>query len=161
LTLLVVGPFALGGRTLVVLFLNILGALLAANIYLFAREATGKIWVGTLTWVAFAFTVPMLPYSFLIFPELPAALLVIYAFRRIWLGQTNFWRLLVVGLCIAFLPWLHYRFIPVSAALFAYFVYRLYKQKERSRNDRLKELTPLLVPIVVSAVVLMGYFYFL
>src|SRR5262249_5163500 len=67
LSLLVALPFALGNRALVVFLLNALGALLAANIYLFAREATGKIWIGVLTWVAFAFTVPMMPYSFLIF----------------------------------------------------------------------------------------------
>src|SRR5207244_1034244 len=79
LSLLVTIPFGLGGmglggRTFVVLFLNFLGALLAVNIYLFARQATGKVWVGVMTWAAFAFTAPFMPYSFLIFPEMPAAL---------------------------------------------------------------------------------------
>src|SRR5437868_4876433 len=128
LSLLVAVPFALGKRTLVMFLLNALGALLAANIYLLARESTGKIWIGALTWIAFAFTVPFMPYSFLIFPELPAALLVVYAFRRIRLGGNGLWRLITVGVCIALLPWLHYRFIPVSAGLFAYLIFRIIRE---------------------------------
>ena len=161
LSLMIAVPFALGGRLPVMLFLNLLGALLAANIYLFARQGTGSVSVGVLTWIAFAFTVPFMPYSFLIFPELPAALLVLYAFRRIWLGQNNLLQLLAVGSCIAFLPWLHYRFIPVSAALFAFFVYKLFKLKTRSWDDRLRELSPFIAPIIMSAIWLMAYFFFL
>ena len=73
-------PISKPGRTVDLVFLlNILGALVAVNIYLLARQGTGKLWPAMLTWVAFSFTVPLMPYSFLIFPELPAALLVIYA----------------------------------------------------------------------------------
>ena len=124
LSLLVLPAFALGGRLSVVFFLNILGALLAVNIYLLAREGTGKMLPAVLTWVAFAFTVPLMPYSYLIFPELPAALLIVYAFRRIRLMQNNPAQVLLVGLCVAGLPWLHYRFVPVCAALVLYYFFR-------------------------------------
>jgi hypothetical protein len=161
LSLLVALPYGLGGRALIVFFLNALGALLAANIYLLAREATGKIWVGVLTWLAFAFTVPFMPYSYLIFPELPAALLAIYAFRRIRAGNNGIWRMLAIGLCIAFLPWLHYRFVPVSAGLFAYLVYTLASDKRLDWDDRLKKLAPVLGTSILSGIWLMAYFYFL
>jgi hypothetical protein len=182
LSLLVTLPFGLGGRALVVFFLNALGALLAANIYLLARESTGKIWIGVLTWIAFAFTVPLMPYSFLIFPELPAALLVLYAFRRIRLqilesgpgatdsevqnpkskiGQNGLVRMIAIGLCIAFLPWLHYRFVPLSAGLFAYLLYTLIRDRRLDWDDRLKKLSPVLGLSIASAILLMGYFNFL
>src|SRR5688572_14100938 len=92
LTLLVLPSFALGGRNMVVYFLNLLGALLALNVFYLARESTRKTFPAVLTWVAFTFTIPLLAYSFLIFPELPAALFVVYAFRRIWLWENNRWQ---------------------------------------------------------------------
>src|SRR5437870_1503110 len=62
LSLLVLPAFALGGYTWVVYFLISLAALLAANVYLLAREGTRRVWPAVLTWAAFAFTVPQLPY---------------------------------------------------------------------------------------------------
>lgn len=156
LTLLIMPAFALGAREAVVFFLVALGALLAANVYLLARESTRLVWPALLTWVAFAFTVPQLPYSYLIFPELPAALFVIYAFRRIRLWDNNPFQVAAIGASIAFLPWLHYRFIPVSAALFAYFVYMSVK---RDTKRKWLQYAVLVGQSVVSGALLMLYFY--
>ncbi|MFL5734786.1 MAG: PA14 domain-containing protein [Chloroflexia bacterium] len=188
LAALITLPYALGDRLMVVFLLNILGALVAVNIYLLARQGTGKLWPAMLTWVAFSFTVPLMPYSFLIFPELPAALLVIYAFRRIWLGNNNRLQLLLIALCLAFLPWLHYRFLPLTVALFLYYLYRAgllrsayYILRKRRRlegstieggdarnaqyailaGSRARGLGIILTPLVASGLLLMGYFYFL
>lgn len=156
LSLLVLPAFALGGRDLTVYFLILLGALLAANVYLFARESTDSIWPAVLTWAAFAFTIPQLPYSFLIFPELPAALLVIYAFRRIRNWDNNWAQVGAIGACMAFLPWLHYRFIPVSAALFIYYIYM---SRKRPASMRWANYGLVLAEAGVSAVLLMAFFY--
>ena len=161
LALLVALPFNLGGRLSVVFFLNVLGALLAANIYLFAREGLGKIAPALLTWLAFTFTVPVMPYSFLIFPELPAALLTLYTFRRIWIGRNSGLQLALIGFSIAFLPWLHYRFVPICAGLFLFLLYRMYMNKQRPIDDRVKDLSVVLAPVIVSAIWLGAYFYFL
>ncbi len=160
LSLMVLPAFVLGGRTLVVYFLCALGALLAANIYLLAREATGKMTNSLLTWMAFAFTVPLMPYSYLIFPELPAALLVIYAFRRIRLWQNNPLQTTAVSLSIAFLPWLHYRFVPLSVALIIYYIYQTYRQSKLKQDTHwLRDALMLGAPIVISAGLLMAFFY--
>ena len=156
LSLLVLPAFAVGSRLGVVFFLNVLGALLAANIYLFSREGTGRFWPAVLTWVAFAFTVPLMPYSYLIFPELPAALLILYAFRRIRLMENSWLQTLAVGLCVAALPWFHYRFAPICAGLVLYYFFRDRRLKEPRR--RLKWAL-LLTPAVLSAVALMLFFY--
>ncbi|MDQ3930345.1 MAG: hypothetical protein M3328_14530 [Chloroflexota bacterium] len=156
LSLLVLPAFVAGGRELVVYFLVAVGALLAANVYLLARETARQMWPALLTWVAFAFTVPQLPYSYLIFPELPAALFVVYAFRRIRLWDNNGLQIAATGASIAFLPWLHYRFIPVSAALFIYFAYSALK---RQTPHRLLAFSTVVGQSAVSAGLLMLFFY--
>lgn len=156
LSLLVLPAFAAGGREIVVFFLAFLGALLAANVYLLARESTRQRWPAVLTWLAFAFTIPQLPYSFLIFPELPAGLMVLYAFRRIRLWNNNWVQVGAVGACIAFLPWLHYRFVPISAALFVYY---LYSSRKRSTLRPRVNFTLISSQSAVSATLLMAFFY--
>lgn len=160
-SLLVTLPYGLGGRELVVLFLNVLGALVAVNVYLLARHATGSLLAAALTWVAFAFTVPLLPYSFLIFPELPAALLTVYAFRRIWVGRNNAFQWAAVGLCLGILPWLHYRFLPVVLAMLLFYLVRGFRGGRWPLSARLQQITLVFGPVVVLGLLLMYYFYFL
>jgi DNA-binding beta-propeller fold protein YncE len=129
LSLLIAPALALGDRLGVVFFLIFLGALLAANIYLLAWEGTGRHLPAILTWLAFSFSVPMLAYSFVAFTEMPAALLLIYALRRIILWRNNWVQMLGIGLCIGFLPSLHYRYTPISVVLFAYYLYQTYRDR--------------------------------
>lgn len=157
LSVLILPAFVAGGRELVVYFLVAMGALLAANVYLLARESAKQVWPALLTWLAFAFTVPQLPYSYLIFPELPAALFILYAFRRIRLWNNNLFQVAAIGTAIAFLPWLHYRFVPVSAALFIYFVYNTLK---RATPHRLASYALVVSQSLVSAGLLMYFFYY-
>ncbi len=156
LSLLVLPAFEAGGRLLVVYFLNILGALVAVNVYLFARGATGKVLPALLTWLAFSFTVPLLPYSFLIFPELPAALFVIYAFRRIWQWNNNWLQVAGIGFSVAFLPWLHYRFVPVTAGLLLYYIYQ---ETTRRSPARWRNYAIVMGQTALSAGLLMYFFY--
>jgi hypothetical protein len=156
LTLLILPAFALGGLPWVTFFLVVLGALLATNIYLLAREVTGLVVPAVLTWAAFALTVPLVPYSYLIFPELPAALLVVYAFRRIREWENNPLQTVGIGAAIAFLPWLHYRFVPVCAALGLYFLFQIWRRPTRRRWS---DLTTVLGIIAGSAGLLMAFFY--
>lgn len=156
LSLLVLPAYVIGDRPLTVYFLNFLAAIIAANIYLFAREGTRRFWPALLTWLALSFTVPIMPYSFLIFPELPAALFVIYAFRRIRLWHNNWLQIVGIGFSIAFLPWLHYRFIPVSAALFLYY---MWQENSMPTKERLRNYIIMAAQVAVSAVLLMAFFY--
>ena len=75
--------------------------------------------IGLILWAALAFSNPQMTYSYLIFPELPAGLCAIYAFRRLALGWSanGLLRLLAIGSLIGFMPWLHARFLPISGAL--------------------------------------------
>jgi hypothetical protein len=159
LSLMVLPSFALGGRLLVVFFLNLVGALLAANIYLLARESVTKLAPAILTWVAFAFTVPLMPYSYLIFTEMPAALLTLYAFRRIRAWNNNPFQVAGIGLCLAFMPWLHYRFAPICVGLGIYYLYQMRKHRDAPRAQRVRDWTIVGSLVASSAILLMVFFY--
>ncbi len=105
-----------------VVFMCLLGALVGANIFLLAYELTGRLGIAWAVWLPLAFSNPIMSYTFLLFTELPTALLVLYAFRRLAQGwQTNGpLRLLVVGLCIGYIPWMSWRCAPVAAGLGLY-----------------------------------------
>ena len=104
------------------LTINLLAALLAANIYLLGSEASGRRWVGVFTWLALSFTNPLASYAPLIFPAIPAALFTVYAYRQIrgGLAHAAAWRTALTALCIGALPWLNPQLIPVAAGLFLY-----------------------------------------
>lgn len=129
----VIAPFfALGNRALVVIFIAALAALVGVNVWLLAFETTGRRKVAWLSFALMTFTTPLLGFSFLIFPAMPAALLVVYAWRRLRLAaraqQLNLpdsqpngpFRTLAIGACIGFLPWLHSVYLVLSLFLFVY-----------------------------------------
>lgn len=151
LSVLIAPALALAGRLGVVYFLNLLGALLAANIFLLAREGTGRRLAAALTWLAFAFSIPIFAYSFNAFTEMPAALMLIYPLRRIRLWNNNWAQFLGIGFCIGFLPLLHYRYTLFSAPLFIYFLYQAYRDRAAFRQ-RWRNYLLMLLPIVACAI---------
>jgi hypothetical protein len=120
---LILLPFALRGRTGVVLLYNLMAAGVAANIYLLARTVAARHRALILTAILMA-SVPLATYAFLIFPEMPAALMLTYAVRRLLAARNEPWQWALVGLCTGYLPWLHARFVPVVAGLALIFAWR-------------------------------------
>ncbi len=120
---LIVAPFAAWGRTGVVLLYNLMAAGVAANIYLLARTVAARRRALILTAILMA-SVPLGTYAFLIFPEMPAALLLTYAVRRLLAPTNRPWQWALVGLSVGYLPWLHARFVPVVAGLVLIFAWR-------------------------------------
>ncbi|MFN8535787.1 MAG: hypothetical protein U0556_19795 [Dehalococcoidia bacterium] len=104
------------GRFAVALFLGAIGGLVAANAFLLARETGAPTRWSVIVALLLALSSPLLSYSFLIFPELPAALLVIWLFRRGRLPNGAF-RTLLAGAALGLLPWLHPRLLVLSASL--------------------------------------------
>jgi hypothetical protein len=106
------------GHAGVLYFLAFTGALLAANTYLLCYEMTGRKFSSLLAWVTTAFTVPVMHYSFEIYPEILGALLLVWSLRHIrQAGQTKPHIWLYIGVCAAFLPWLVTRFLVLSLIL--------------------------------------------
>jgi hypothetical protein len=153
------------GWPVVVYQLNILGALLAAQVFLLAYEATRRRGIALVVWLALAFSNPLMTYSYLIFPELPAGLCAIYAFRRLRLGWAANGRLqlLLIGLALGFMPWLHARFLPImgALALYAIWAWRRARQDSPAGKGTWPRLVMALAPIGISLVLLMDFYYWL
>jgi hypothetical protein len=158
LATLIIPAYALGDRAGVIFFVNIIGALVAANVFLLVYESTAKRWVGFFAWGALTFTSPLMSYSFLLFPEIEAALFTVYAFRRCLAPRNGPWHALTAGLAVAALPWLNARFIPVCAVLIAFYAVRHLWAERPGLNKRHLFF---FVPVVLSALGLMYYYYYL
>lgn len=173
-----------GGWPGTVFEFNILGALLAVQVFLFAWETSRRRWIAVAVWAALAFSNPQMSYSLLLFPELPAALLALYAFRRLYLGwRANArWQLLLIGLCMGYIPWLHARFLPITLGLAVFAAYQWWKAQRvpvtpapsaapetavapaappRPWPQRLGMLALAWGPVALSGVLLMSYYYWL
>src|SRR5581483_4374931 len=115
--------YALGGRAAVEYFLTFLAALLAVQIFLLARDVTQNRFASLLTWVALAFTPPLVMYATLIYPELLGALILIWSARTLFFKPANAvssWRVWALAICLAILPWLSIRFLIVLVLFLAY-----------------------------------------
>ncbi|MBI1875112.1 MAG: hypothetical protein HYS05_14655 [Acidobacteria bacterium] len=105
--------YAAAGYLGAVVTMVVLGALVALAVFdlanLFADAGS-----ATLTWVAIAFTVPLGPHAWLIYPELPAALLAAWAALWLWRPlPTRAGPWIVRGAALALWPWLHTKFLSL------------------------------------------------
>lgn len=149
---LIAAPYAMGGRVAVLLVLNAVAALVVANMALLARRY-GQGWIGAVALAAAtAFSNPLMSYAYLIFPEIFAALAIVYAFRRSRERESNAAQWLGVGLAIATLPWLHARFVPAIAGL-VWLLYPVWR-REAAWSRRLAGL----LPPALSAIALLTYY---
>jgi hypothetical protein len=104
--------YAVAGYLGAVVFIAFLAALTAVAIFDLADWLAGRF-SAVLTWMAVCLTVPFVPHSWAIFPEMPGALLVAWA--ALWLvrvdGAESARRWAVRGCALGLLPWLHTKFI--------------------------------------------------
>ncbi len=124
---LLVPAYAVAGYRGAVVMLCLFGALAALAIFDLAALLAGPA-DGVAGWAATCLTVPFVPHSWLIFPEMPGALLVAWA--ALWLyaplparSRTWIWR----GAALAMLPWLHTKFVILLAAMIAALLLRLWR----------------------------------
>jgi len=161
-----------------IVFMCITGALVALNVFLLAYEQSGRLWIALLVWAAIAFTNPIMTYSYMIFTELTTGLLLIYAFRRLALGwgSNGIGRLLLVGACIAYIPWLAWRCLPIAGCLGLYAALQWWRHFRANRTigegvarpRLLVGLRPILprtalflAPIVLSGILITWYNLFI
>jgi hypothetical protein len=152
MAVLVAVPYELGGRTLALILLAGIAAVLAANMTLLAARYTPNPALALLVAIALSLTNPLFSFSLLIFPELTAGLLIVYATRRVLEVHNNHWQWLAASACAAALPWLHYRLAPISAVLAVVAIVKF-----RTRWTRQTALVAAAIP-VVSAVTLFWWY---
>lgn len=132
-------------------FVVLLSGLVATAVFRLAERLTDRR-VAWATWVAVALTIPFAPQSWLIYPEMPAALVM--AWVAAWLfrplptrAATWIWR----GAVIAFLPWLHMKYSFLLLGATVCLLIRLW--------PRVADAARLLAPMAVSGLLWFSSFY--
>jgi len=167
---LLLPAYAVGGAMGAVVFVAALAALAALAIFDLAATLTGRS-TATVVWAATCFTVPFVPHAWLVYPELPGALVV--AWSALWLRRppASVARAAARGGALAALPWLHTKFV-VLVPLFGLFELidiarepispRADVRTQLSRahpSSRSTQAAALLLPIMVSCVAWLYLFY--
>lgn len=151
LPLLIAIPFELSGRTGAVAVILLAAIALAGQMYLVALRAVERPALAATVALGLALVMPIVPYTHLLFPEIPAALCLIYAIRRVASSSNTGIQWLLTGLAIGWLPWLHQRFAPTAAILALLIAVRCWRAWPNRR--------PLaaLVPILIAGVSLIWF----
>ena len=116
----------------------LLTALLGAVFFLFALDLTGSRRAATAAWCVFSFSAPVFFYSSLIYPEVPAALIAILAFRVLFMRpKAGPAALLLSGAGIGLLPWFSAKYAVLSIVLFILAAAPRLKKFRSSRRELL------------------------
>ncbi len=118
LPLLLSIPYALLGVSGARLLLIVISALVACNMYLFARSITGRSASALIGTIIASTTLPLLTICNQIYPDVVATLITIYTLRIAYLKKASNMQLImaIAGLC--FLPWLHVKYLAHALILF-------------------------------------------
>jgi hypothetical protein len=141
LPILLIPFYLIKGRMGTIIFSNLIGALLASNLFLLFWERTKNKTLAIALALIGIFTIPLSIYSFQVYPEILAALIIVYAFRRL---PGSFWPILP----LAFLPWVHSKYYLV-VLVFMVFLF-------------LRKKYYYLIPLIISLVglsIYSKYFY--
>lgn len=133
--------------------MGLMAALLGWIFFLFARDFTKNQNAALLSWFVFTLTSPLLFYSHLIYPEIPASLLIIVIlYRFLFSKNLTSWSFFWMGLGILFLPWLGVKYIVLSMGLIGIILTGLWKADTR----RIKNILMFIAPLLFSS----GFFLF-
>jgi hypothetical protein len=108
---------ALGGLTGARIVMVLIAALLADQLYRLLRDLRLRRRYRVPAWGAAVFCLPVIVFSFQVYPELPGALLVVAALRVMVVGASRAAALALGSSAAAALVWLHVRYLPLSVSI--------------------------------------------
>ena len=131
---------------LVRLPLCFLAALLGFLVFQLTRDITRSPQASWTAWLVFGLTPPLLFYAYLIYPEIPAAVILIWVFRSLVINRYfGEGRCLLAGLATAFLPWLGIKYTILTAGLSLLVALSWLKAEKGKSRKFLLFFAPLLV----------------
>jgi hypothetical protein len=150
---LVLPAYAVAGHWGALALVGLIAALAALAVFDLASLLASRP-VALATWAAVAFTIPFGLHSWLIFPEMPAALLMAWAALWVWQDRPDRpWLWVWRGVALSLLPWLHMKFSLLLFVAGLWLAFRLW--------PRARLVVAFLAPIAISAVLWLGSFYVL
>jgi hypothetical protein len=120
---LLLPAYASGGYSGARVFVSALAALTSVLVYRLVRDVTKDDRIAAAAWALAAFTPPLAFYAVTLYPETLAALAVV-AFLLTARAQPGTAGLAVAAFLAVLLPWVHTKFIPLSAAGLAFTLLR-------------------------------------
>jgi len=139
----------------VMLFWNLLAALLLLEMARAASALEGQVAAGWAAAFLLGFAPPVLLYTHHVYPELPASLALLYAFRRLLMDPApSLGGVASAATALALLPWLHQKFALTAGVMGLAAAGRLIRMNALWRLPRLVLLA---VPLVLSAFAVMVY----
>jgi hypothetical protein len=120
--------FALAGRAGVVVMLTLMSVAGIRIMWSVLQQAGFKGRVTNTSVLVMGFTLPLLSLSGQIFPEVPAFLVVAVTLRAIVAPTLTGWNLATISLGLAWLPWLHPKYITLTAALLLSLAFAHYRR---------------------------------
>lgn len=133
LPVLILLPYVMGGYYGAELFVAVLTALLALQLYRFLEEATDDRRLAEKTWMLLAFSPPLLIYSSQLYPEVAAGLIALVVLRRTLQFENMEWTgACALGVLTGMLPWLNARYMVLLSVLALCFAYHVWPSKRRA-----------------------------
>ncbi len=130
----------------------LLTALLGAAFFLFIFDLTRNRRVALAAWLVFGFTGPILFFSGLIYPEVPAALIILLVFKHfIFRKDDRPSVILLSGLGLALLPWFGTKYAILTMILYFLAMFS-YLKKPAANLGKIIRLS--ILPLVSSALFL-------
>ena len=148
---LLLPAYAVAGHWGALAMIGLMAALAALAMFDLAASFVSRP-IALATWAAVAFTIPFGLHSWLIFPEMAAALLMAWAALWVWRdGPDRPWPWVWRGAAISLLPWLHMKFSLLLFAIGLWLAFRLW--------PHIRLVVAFLAPIAIVGVLWLGSFY--
>ena len=148
---LLLPAYAVAGHWGALAMIGLMAALAALAMFDLASSFASRP-IALATWAAVAFTIPFGLHSWLIFPEMAAALLMAWAALWLWRdGPDRPWPWVWRGAALSLLPWLHMKFSLLLFVTGLWLAFRLW--------PHIRLVVAFLAPIAVSGVLWLGSFY--
>ncbi len=148
---LLLPAYAVAGHWGALAMIGLMAALAALAMFDLASSFASRP-IALATWAAVAFTIPFGLHSWLIFPEMAAALLMAWAALWVWRDGPDrpgpwVWR----GVALSLLPWLHMKFSLLLFVAGLWLAFRLW--------PHIRLVVAFLAPIAVSGGLWLASFY--
>lgn len=154
LSILLILPYYLLGVLGVRLFLAIIAAFVVVNTFIVCKEVLGDEKTALVVSLVAAFTSPLLFYSFVIYPEIIAALILVYStmvLYKTWGGElVQTYRYMLCGIMIASMPWLGIKYVSLMLPLLLLSLIYM--------KNKAVYLMAIFIPILISFI---SYAYFM
>jgi hypothetical protein len=120
LSILVLPAFWLGGHVAANLLLILIGSLVSTIVLSACYEWTGNWPASLAAWLLVSFCAPLLRFAPMLVPETAGGLCAIYTIRQATKPAPKTAEVILAGICLAAISWLHLRYLPLLAPLIVF-----------------------------------------